>query len=181
MILLSSIFAGIIAGLLRGGNLRNLGKVHIHWAWVVLVALIVQAIFIRGLPDWTWAARVVFPLTHAAILAVAWLNRDLDGMWLVAAGVALNVIAMLANGGLMPIPPEALVQAGLAPDEQSVALYTRLINSKGIILPKQEATLWWLGDVIALRPVETVISIGDIVLVPGLFLFVYGAMLQQED
>lgn len=181
MVLLAGIVAGIVVGLLQGGKLANLGKIHLRWAWVAVLALVIQAILIRVRPDWDSAARVFFPLTHAVILGVAWINRDLDGMWLVAAGAALNLIVMMANGGFIPVTPEALVRAGLAEDTQSIVPNTRVATSKGFILPKDESTLWWLGDVIALRFIRTIISVGDVLIVPGISLFVRGAMLQRED
>lgn len=181
MLLLAGIVAGIVVGLLQGGKLANLGKIHLRWAWIAVLALVIQAILIRVRPDWDSAARVFFPLTHAVILGVAWINRDLDGMWLVAAGTALNFIVMVVNGGFMPITPEVVVQAGLAEDTQSIIPNTRLTSSKGLILSRDEIALWWLGDVIALRFIRTIVSVGDVLIAPGISLFVRGAMLQRED
>lgn len=175
------IAAAIVVALLRGGNLRNLGNVHVRWAWLALVALAIQVVLLRLRPDWDTAARVFFPLTHLAILAVAWVNRDLGGMRLVAAAVALNLIVMTANGGFMPVAPAVLVEAGLADSAESVPMYGRVGHSKSLVMPRDETTLWWLSDVVALRRIRTIVSIGDILMVPGIFLFVEKAMLQQED
>ncbi|MFQ5341842.1 MAG: DUF5317 family protein [Anaerolineae bacterium] len=38
----------------------------------------------------------------------------------------------------------------------------------------------WLSDTIPLRPIQTIVSIGDALMIPGVFLFVEKAMLQQE-
>lgn len=179
--MLAGIAAAIVVALLRGGDLRNLGKVRIRRAWLALAALVIQVVLIRLRPDWDAAARVFFPLTHLAILAVAWLNRDLPGMRLVAAGVVLNLIVIVANGGFMPMTPEALVRAGIAQSTEAVPLYTRVAHSKGLVLPRDEIALWWLSDTIALRPIQTIVSVGDLLVVPGVFLFIEGTMLKQED
>ena len=181
MILLFAIVAAVVVALLRGGSLKNLGDVRIRWAWLALAALAIQFTLIRLTPDWMGLARLFFPLTHAAILAVAWGNRDLSGMRLFAAGVALNLIVMVANGGFMPVAPEALAQAGMIEDVQSVALYTRRAASKGLVLARDETALWWLADIIALRfPIKTIFSVGDVLIAIGIFFFVQRAMLRQE-
>lgn len=181
MILLLAIVVAVLIGFLRGGSLRNLGLVQFRWAWLALLAVGTQLLLIRLGPALTEPARVLFPLTHLAIILVAWLNRDLAGMYLLAAGVALNLLVMVANGGFMPIAPEALVQAGMAESTEAVTLYTRRLASKGLVLPREETALWWLSDIIALRfPISTVISFGDVLIAVGLFLFVQKTMLRQE-
>jgi len=103
-------------------------------------------------------------------------------MYWLAAGVALNLLVIVANGGFMPIAPEALVQAGIVESTQSVTLYSRRPASKGVVLPREETALWWLSDIIALRfPIRNVISIGDILIAVGIFLFIQKTMLRQED
>lgn len=181
MILLFGIVAALIISLLRGGSLRPLGEIRIRWTWLALLALAMQFAIIRLMPGQTGPARLLFPLTHLAILAVAWVNRDLNGMRLLAAGVALNLIVMVVNGGFMPIAPEALAQAGFAESSESVALHTRRPASKGFVLTRDETMLWWLSDIIAFRfPIQTVVSIGDVLIAAGIFLFVQGGMLRQE-
>lgn len=181
MILLFGIAAGIAIALFRGGDLRNLGEIRIRWAWVALAALTIQVLLFRLPPARTGPARLFFPLVHAAILAVAWVNRDLKGMRLLAAGVALNFAVMVANGGFMPVAPEVLAQAGIAESPEAVGLHTRLAHSKDVVLSRDETALWWLSDIIALRPIQTIVSIGDILIAIGMFLLVQGAMLQRED
>ncbi len=181
MILLAGIVAAIAVALLRGGSFKYLSNIQIRWAWLALAALTIQVVLIRLLPGWSAGARFLFPLTHLAILTVAWVNRSLRGMWLLAIGVALNLLVMVVNGGFMPVTPEGLVQAGIAGSVESVRLYTRVGYSKSVVMPGDEIALRWLSDTIALRPIQTIVSIGDVLMVPGVFLIVEEAMLQQED
>ncbi|MFQ5594510.1 MAG: DUF5317 domain-containing protein [Anaerolineae bacterium] len=181
MILLLGIGLAIVVGLLRGGNLRNLGSIRVRWAWLVLVALTMQVALGRLPTDWSGTARLLFPLTHLAILVVAWVNRDLSGMRLFAAGVLLNLVVIVGNGGFMPVEPEALVSAGIAESVEFVPLYSRVAGSKALVLPRAETALWWLSDIIALRPIKTIVSLGDLLMVPGVFLLVEEGILNQED
>ncbi|MBS1250978.1 MAG: hypothetical protein MAG451_00007 [Anaerolineales bacterium] len=181
MILLVGIAVAIFVALLRGGDLENLGHVRIRWAWIAFVALAIQVGLVRLLPNWVGAARLFFPLTHAAILAVAWVNRDLQGMRLLAVGVALNLIVILANGGYMPVTPEALVGAGVVESVESVTFGRPVKASKSVVLPGDKITLGWLSDIITLRPVRKVISVGDVFVTAGVFIFVQGMMLQREE
>ena len=180
MILLSGVILGIFVALLRGGDFENFGNIHIRWAWVALVALVLQAPLLRLPPDWSYVVRLGFPLVQASVLAVAWINRDLRGMWLIAAGAALNLLVIVANDGLMPVTPEALTQADIIEHPGVVGLGTRVPHSKDIILGRDDVKLWWLSDIVVLRPIRTIVSVGDIVITIGLFLFVQGVMMRQE-
>ncbi len=181
MILLFAIVVAVGIGILQGGSLRNLGLVQFRWAWLALLAVGIQLLLVRLGQSVMGPARLLFPLTHLAIIFVALANRKLPGMYPLAAGVALNLLVIVANGGFMPIAPQALAQAGMAKSAESVALYTRRRASKGLVLPREETALWWLSDIIALRfPFPTVISVGDILIAVGVFLFVQKTMRQQE-
>lgn len=181
MILLYSTAAAILLAMLRGGDLRKLGGVRIHWAWLVPASLIIQLILIYQVPHSSGPARVLFPLTHFAILAVAWRNREQRGMKVFAVGVALNLLAMVANGGFMPVAPEALAHAGFAESAESVLVHARQPVSKGLVLMKHETALWWLSDIIALRvPIQTIVSIGDVLIAVGVLFFVQEKMLGED-
>jgi hypothetical protein len=87
-------------------------------------------------------------------------NRHLPGLPLIAMGGALNLAAIVANGGVMPASAAALRLAGL-PAEAGFS------NSAHVA----DANLAWLGDVFAIPsgwPFANVFSIGDVVVVIGL-------------
>ncbi len=181
MILLLSLAVAVLIGLLRGGQLSRLGEVRLRWAGLAIVAVAVQLALMRWFPTWVGPASMLFPLTHLAILVVAWVNRELVGMRLLAIGFALNFLVMTVNGGFMPITPEALVQAGKAERVEDVSLFARRLPSKGLVMPREEIRLGWLSDMIPLRfPLKTVISLGDIWIAAGIFLFVQETMVAQK-
>ena len=52
-----------------------------------------------------------------AVLVAVWRNLAIPGLRLVLVGGASNLIAICANGGYMPVSPDALVALGRLPRE----------------------------------------------------------------
>jgi hypothetical protein len=99
-------------------------------------------------------------------------------MRLVLVGIALNLLAIAANGGYMPIPPEALARLGFGDAAYDIVSGSIVVGSKDVLLPSQQALFWMLGDILVTPkplPQPTAMSIGDIVLAVGVFVFVLGA------
>jgi hypothetical protein len=96
-------------------------------------------------------------------------------MRVVFAGTVLNLLAIAANGGYMPVPPEALVRIGIIESIDSVRPGSVVLGSKDVVLPSRQALLWILGDVLVIPepfPWPTAMSIGDIFIAVGVFLFI---------
>lgn len=101
---------------------------------------------------------------YALLLVGFALNLRLPGMPLAALGALLNALAVLANGGHMPVFPWALEAAGLGG-------YRPLLEGAGDgahLLVEGEAPLGFLGDWIPLPGV--VLSPGDLLILLGVFL-----------
>jgi len=91
---------------------------------------------------------------------------------------------MVANGGWMPITPEAIIKVGHAGLVPSLASGVRVPSSKNIILSPGETRLGFLSDVFVLPrpfPVPSVFSIGDVLVALGVFFLIQNAMLQAES
>jgi Family of unknown function (DUF5317) len=155
---------GVLAVLtvpLTGGDLRRLSTIPIRHAWAIWVALGVQTALVwapDALPD--GVARAAHLGTYAVAGWFAWSNRHLPGVWLMALGGALNLIAIVANGGVMPASPSAWERAGYS-------LEDGFANSQ----VRANAPLGFLGDVFAVPdgwPFANVFSVGDIVIVIGI-------------
>lgn len=162
MILFVAIALAITAGLLTGGRLSGSASLPVRHSHAIIMVFLVQAIAIEVLVG--NPARTVHLLTYGAALVWAWLNRHVDGLPVIALGVASNGLVIALNGGVMPATAAAARTAGLTAD-------TGFANSA----VTENATLWWLGDIFAVPaswPLANVFSIGDIALVIGLFLLV---------
>jgi hypothetical protein len=99
-------------------------------------------------------------------------------MGLVLVGIALNLLAIAANGGYMPVPPETLARLGFGDATYDLEPGSIVMGSKDVLLPSQQALFWMLGDILVIPepfPQPTAMSIGDIVLAVGVFLFILNA------
>ena len=146
---------------LLGGDLRRLGDVHLRAVPLLPLALALQVLVINVVPT---APRAVLVPVHLAtyLLAAAfvWCNRSVPGLLLLAAGGAMNGIAIAANGGTLPASEAALRRAGLPPEPG------RFTNS-GVL---EDPRLAWLGDNFAVPsplPFANVFSLGDVVILLG--------------
>lgn len=144
---------GFALGWILGGDPRRLGDLRIRW-WPLLAL----GVLLRVVAGWAGdAAPVAYVLAFGSIAAVALASARLPGVPLIAAGAGLNLLVVIANGG-MPVDPAAVVAAGgRMPTDP---LHLELTTSTALAL---------LADVIPLPPVRGVYSIGDVVLTIGGF------------
>ena len=92
-------------------------------------------------------------------------------MRILALGTVLNFAAIVANGGLMPVSPEARLQAGMTALGQS-GFSKALPEGTGVLLPIDETNLWFLSDIIPVSLVGGVFSAGDVLIGVVLLVFV---------
>jgi hypothetical protein len=174
MILLLVMTLSILVALLRGGKLAHLAQVSFHYGWLAVLAFAMQ-ITVIYFPEarmdtlHPWNAFLI-PVSYGLLFLVATLNRGLPGVPFIAVGLALNIVVMGLNGGLMPVTFEALRQAGLEHMALGTANGARVMASKDIILSREATRLWFLSDVLVLGkpfPLSTVFSLGDVFLMLG--------------
>ena len=170
MLFVAVLTAAMLCVRLAGGRFAVLADVQIRAAWLVISALLLQVLTISVLVHPAPAlAATLHLLSYALAAAFLWINRELRGLPLIAAGAGLNALAIAANGGTMPASAAALQTAGIAGDGVHFA------NSSTVI----GARLALLGDVFALPRslgvLANVFSVGDVVLTLGAVWFLHGA------
>ncbi len=174
---LAAVVAGLLIGWLRGGSLAALGNARIRALWLVLPAFAVELYLAVGLGrDVPWWVLPLHLGANALLLGVVLLNRRMPGMALLALGLVLNLVVIAANGGLMPVSTELWAARHAA---EPVAIGQHPPQTKDIVLPHDQARLWWLGDVLALpegSPVRLIASAGDLVIAVGLVIVLQGLM-----
>lgn len=174
---IAAIVGGLLLGWRRGGSLERLGRRSVRLAWLLPLALAIEAFVVFGsgleVPPW------VLPVHAGAnvlLLAVVAANRRLPGMDVIGLGVLLNTTVIALNGGLMPQAPDTLY---VKHRDQGVGIGQHAPHTKDVVLPHDQAQLWWLGDVLPTppwSPVQTVVSPGDVVMAAGLVWAVMGLM-----
>ena len=163
MFILYAVPIGIVLGFLMGGRLERLGSLRFEWGWLAVAGLLVQVLLFSPLASSVVDERtgaVIYVASTAAVLAAVLRNIRVPGLALAALGAVSNLVAVTANGGMMPTTPEALATAGLGPVEG-------LSNSAVLASP----ALGPLTDIYALPawvPLANVFSIGDVLIGVGI-------------
>jgi hypothetical protein len=174
--------AGVGAGVLRGGKPRSLleAKIQAKPLAVALLALqaLVGSLALRSVGIPRGAGAVLLFIALAGLLAAARANGQRPGVPLMALGLLANLLVLALNLGV-PVSEQTLTRAGIAverplphrPDAKHV------IEGPG-------TRLALLGDRLAVRPLRTVTSFGDVAELAGLFLLVQALVIgprRRED
>ncbi|HEX2374799.1 MAG TPA: DUF5317 family protein [Actinomycetota bacterium] len=160
--------AGVAVGLARGGSLRALRHPGVRSPRLGLACLAVQALVVVlplraiGLPLGLGAVLLLAALV--TLLGVARANGRLPGVPLLALGLFLNLLVVLANLG-MPVPAATLERAGIAVEQPA----PDRPDAKHV-LERDGTRLGVLGDRLAVRPLRTVTAYGTVIELAGLFL-----------
>lgn len=177
MALLDGLVFGLAAARMTGGQFRRLAHVRIRFEGVFLGCMAIQLVASNWVsiptPDVValWALWVI-PAAVASVIAA--LNLRTRGMYVVLAGLCLNLWVVLANAG-MPV----LVEAGTIVGMDTSAMHARL-DASWLHVPASSATRWLVfADVIPLPGPAwhaSVISLGDVLLSAGVGYLLFCAM-----
>jgi predicted MFS family arabinose efflux permease len=171
---LAAVLAVAIAWAL-GADLVRASSIRLRATFFVFLALALQLVIFTRLGQ-VVPAPAHLPLHIASygmlVLFLALNGRNL-GLAVAAGGLASNLVVILANGGRMPISAHAWKESGRS---------LRNIAASGVYhnntLAGGHPRLAWLGDVFPLplgRVLGNAVSLGDLLVVCGLAIFVYRA------
>lgn len=168
MLLLAALALGLVAGIATGGKLGRVANLRFRWPWLVLVALVIrEASALRPLSSIDGVQYVYVAALAALIAWAVWHIERVRGVWIVAAGAALNLIVIIANGARMPVAPAlagSLVQRG---------------HAGQYVLMGADTSLNWLGDWIGLPGPLGAYSPGDVIVAIGIAAVAFLATRQQ--
>ncbi len=146
-----------------------------YWWLIILSAVLHRVPFAVGDPttlvDFKRASLV---LSYAVLIWALFRNFHLRSMRLLALGTLLNFAAIVANGGLMPVSPEARQLAHMTLLDPS-RLGGILPEGSGVLLPLQSTNLPMLTDVIPSSFLRGVFSVGDVIIAFGMVLLIISA------
>jgi hypothetical protein len=178
MILALAVVLGLFVALLRNGRqvFSHIAAIPLRSPWLALIAVVLQVPLLRapaGPVEGLRLQQVLFLVSHLLLLALVWRNRRLPGMLVAGAGVALNLIVILANAGFMPVTPQTLVQINPGSTVDGWPLGQHYGYSKDVIRLQEDTRLWILSDILVLPPPfprPTAFSPGDLLLAAGIVL-----------
>ena len=170
MFILYAVVAGLLIGLVTGGSPSRLGDLRFRWAPLIALGMVGQLLLFStslgaALGD---AAPAAYVISNALVLIAVLRNLAIPGLALVFIGGAANLVTIVANGGYMPVSPEAIVAMGRLPKEGSS-------NCKLIV----GGVLGPLTDIFAMPtwiPLANVFSVGDALIGIGAAIAVVAAM-----
>lgn len=178
--MIDALLVSLAAGWLRRGRWRNFAAVDLRGAeWIFLGALLQfgsLALALRGNAFFTAYGPHLFVLSFVPLLYGVWCMRTLPGMRWLLVGMLLNLLVIAANGGSMPVDPRAVEVAGLSAQAHRLsdaAYFTHQFADEGTVF-------WLLADILPVPPPyprPRVFSIGDLLMLVGVFMAVQRVML----
>jgi len=183
MIVIGLLF-GLVAGLLAGGRLGRLIDVRLRWVGLIFLALALRiGTQVAIANDVDLAEQLRLPLYAAAfglLIAGLWPNRNHPGLLAVAVGAAANGVAIVVNGGWMPVWLPSLEAVGLSSADLNTGFHVLLpadINAEFFLRAGP------IGDIIPIPiPLLTnVSSIGDAFIAAGLSWFIFATLLRGKE
>ncbi len=183
MILLG-ILAGLIAGLVAGGKVGRLIDVRLRWVGLIFLALALrigtQVAIANGVDIVEQLRLPLYAAAFGLLVAGLWANREHPGLLAVAVGAAANGIAIVVNGGWMPVWPPALEAVGMGIGDLNTGFH--------VLLPTELNAQFFLqagpiGDILPIPiPLLTnVSSIGDAFIAAGLGWFIFATLLRGKE
>jgi hypothetical protein len=173
---LSSTILWILLGKARGGSFAKLAQADIKRQGVIFAVLVARVALYSGyFKISASAAGVIHTAVFSLLVLVLYDNLHITGMWLATAGSVLNATVIAANGGRMPVAYSALVKSGLPAAAESLAVNGSLTH----VLLSESTELRFLGDLLWFKwpwGSGVVFSVGDILLIAGMFFAVQSLM-----
>jgi hypothetical protein len=144
----------------------------VRFGGLVFLALLAQILVIYvDLGDAGIVRRITLPLSYVLLLTFVALNWRRLGILVLGLGALLNFLAVVSNGGLMPVSPENLREAGLEGKLMEREPGDAVPNSKDVLLEEDDTHLRFLSDRLSLGPdsgpIPPLFSIGDVIIVAG--------------
>jgi hypothetical protein len=178
MILAAAVVRGLVLSLARHKTraFSRIASIPLRSAWLALLALAFQLPLLRapaGPTQGLRAQQALLLVSYLLLLLFVWRNRRLGAVLIVGAGVACNLLVVLANQGFMPITPQTLVRINPASSVEQWSEGTHYGYSKDIILVQENTRVWPLSDILAIPPPfpwPTAFSAGDLILAAGIVL-----------
>lgn len=177
----------LILSKIRNGKLANIEKIEFNKLHLILIAGGIQlALTILQKINPSWASFLledyfiyIHGLSYVLILYCIFMNIKRKSMKLFLIGVLLNLLVITFNGGKMPVSISGI--KGI--NSSTIELPHREFDIKHMAVTR-ETKLVYLADIILIPrpyPLPKILSIGDVFIMLGLFVFIQEIMVLEED
>jgi MFS family permease len=180
---LSAIVLALIIGALAGGGLPRLADLKLRWLWVLGLALAMRLVAggarEAGIAD-EIPVGLLYIGAYLAIFAWLWGNWRVPGLQIASVGIAANGLAVIINGGQMPIWSGAYLAAGFTAADIAGDPFHYILSADTVSSFVAAGGLF--GDVIPIPVpyIRDVVSIGDAILALGIFWAIVYSMTRPE-
>ena len=186
--LIEAILLAIIFGFLLGGNLKNLEKIKLEKAYLVLIAFSIEYISGYFLNSTNMVVSNFFSTYTYFIQLLVYIllaiffkyNYKYLGMQFIIFGSVLNFIVIQLNNGYMPVDIGMSLRLGYY-DSVSALMSGNIFAHK--VLEIGEGSMLILADIINIPPpylFPKTISIGDIFIGLGAFFLIFLNMMYSK-
>ena len=184
---LETVIIAAISAYIRGGKLKNMSNVRFRYWYLVILGFFMQQIpgFLNNLGDGEFAkiaadtSFILVVTSYILIIIPLLFNLKINGIFFSLTGTILNAIVIIANNGMMPVTKNALVATGY---DRSLEIGQKLDMIHYVANGSTRINL--LSDFIPIPrpyPIPHVLSIGDVLLCIGLFLFIQYMFLKKDS
>jgi hypothetical protein len=172
-LILATILLAFVLGLVAGGRPSGLSSLKVRWTPAALVGLVLQ---LAPVPGKTWPLVLLFvSFVLLTAFAIVNLRARVPGFVLITIGILLNFTVITVNHG-MPVSREALVASHQG---STLPLLVRHAGAKHHLAGPSD-DLMFLADVVALPPLEQVVSVGDVLAYTGVVWLVVAGMRRRD-
>lgn len=180
MLYIIVIIISIIIGLLRGGEIEELANISIKGVTFFAIALFLRVsawgVSFLGIGNMEKFNSFLIIISYVLLIYVSMQNIKMPGFKYINLGILLNAFVIFLNGGKMPvlIGKEVMNNANTANIFHEESIVHSLMNS--------DTMFAFLGDVISMPkpfPDNSIISVGDILILTGIFILIQKIMTRE--
>lgn len=186
--LAEAIVISMIVGLVRGGKLSKFRDIKEKTLWFFVIGILIQSILtfsqsligISIIDNILTYTKEILLFSYLLLSIGIIINYKNKALWISFIGYILNLLAIFSNSWKKPILIEGLNLTGKLElieiiKEKSISVYTPLVE--GIKYPS-------LGNIIIFSDpyfLAKVVSIGDIIISIGIFVFIQDIMFKETN
>lgn len=172
----------VLIGVIRGGRFSNIGTLRFKNWWIFVVSMIFYLLIVvlgaAGNALVVGYIKELYMLTYGLLIIGIFTNIKYKPIIIIGIGAAMNLASFIVNKGI-PVSVEGLKIAG---EEQTAKLveagekllYVPFTNET--VLPIFSKTIIFQANM----PFERVISLGDVVVMIGVFVFVQYVLMHPD-